>query len=46
MTDPLADTLPPADQAPFDTGALQRDFGIALPTWETGLESVLDQLAA
>jgi dTDP-4-dehydrorhamnose reductase len=30
----------------LDTGALQRDFGIALPSWETGLARVLDQLAA
>lgn len=30
----------------LDTGALQRDFGIALPSWEAGLARVLDQLAA
>lgn len=30
----------------LDTSALQRDFGVGLPGWETGLDRVLDQLAA
>lgn len=30
----------------LDTTALQRDFGIALPTWQQGLDRVLDQLAS
>ena len=30
----------------LDTGALQREFGIALPHWRRGLDGVLDQLAA
>lgn len=29
----------------LDCGALQRDFGIALPDWRTGLAATLDELA-
>lgn len=30
----------------LDTTALQRDFGLALPRWETGLDQVIAQLAS
>jgi dTDP-4-dehydrorhamnose reductase len=29
----------------LDCGALQRDFGIALPDWRDGLAATLDELA-
>jgi len=30
----------------LDTTTLERDFGLALPTWQAGLRGVLDTLAA